>query len=352
VSDSTASDPIAQVASTHAKVVTEFMQRQNVVACGVGYKVKGNQPTSVPSIVVSVTQKKPADTLAQQDLIPQSVEDVPTDVVETGPIVAYALDRRSKVRPARPGVSVGHFTGNTGTLGCLVRQGSDLFIVSNNHVLASLNAASRGDPIIQPGLADGGTPGDKIGELVDFVPLSFLDVPAGSTPASQSAQSTEPQGCAALISGLFSGLGKVETAQPAPVIPQLNTIDVALARLSDSGVAAPDIVDVGGPPLGIADAQLGMRVIKSGRTSGLTQGVIMQIDVTVDVQYDARKARFANQIMVTPFSEPGDSGSLVLDYERNAVGLLFSGSSLITVVNPIRPVLTALRVELVTEGTG
>jgi hypothetical protein len=51
--------------------------------------------------------------------------------------------------------------------------------------------------------------------------------------------------------------------------------------------------------------------------------------------------------MTTPFSQQGDSGSLVLDFERKAVGLLFSGSPQITVINPIASVLSALDAELV-----
>ena len=91
-----------------------------------------------------------------------------------------------------------------------------------------------------------------------------------------------------------------------------------------------------------------MRVVKSGRTTGITEAQIVQIDVTVNVKYGDLVARFANQIMTTPFSQQGDSGSLVLDFERRAVGLLFSGSPQITVLNPIDAVLSALDAELVT----
>ncbi|HLV43953.1 MAG TPA: hypothetical protein VKY39_03285, partial [Aggregatilineales bacterium] len=91
------------------------------------------------------------------------------------------------------------------------------------------------------------------------------------------------------------------------------------------------------------------RVIKSGRTTGLTRAQILQIGVTVDVQYGERVARFTNQIMTSTLSDRGDSGSLVMDYKRRAIGLLFSGSSTVSVVNPIHSVLEALGVELVTE---
>jgi len=52
------------------------------------------------------------------------------------------------------------------------------------------------------------------------------------------------------------------------------------------------------------------------------------------------------------FSDGGDSGSLILDMERRAVGLLFAGAddANVTWANPIRRVLRALRVRLVAAG--
>jgi V8-like Glu-specific endopeptidase len=45
-------------------------------------------------------------------------------------------------------------------------------------------------------------------------------------------------------------------------------------------------------------------------------------------------------------SQPGDSGSAVLDMDRRVVGLLFAGSDAATVINPIGEVLSALNVEV------
>ena len=46
-------------------------------------------------------------------------------------------------------------------------------------------------------------------------------------------------------------------------------------------------------------------------------------------------------------SKAGDSGSLVLDEENRAVGLLFAGSEEFTVINPIKTVLDKLGFDLV-----
>jgi len=90
-----------------------------------------------------------------------------------------------------------------------------------------------------------------------------------------------------------------------------------------------------------------MRVVKSGRTTGFTTGVIEQVDVTVDVGYGAgRVARFTDQVMAGAMSQGGDSGSAVLDEEHRIVGLLFAGSENTTVINRIEHVLAALEIEL------
>jgi hypothetical protein len=332
-----------------SQVSDYLMKRRNVVACGVGYKILGDEQTTEPSIMVSVTKKEPAEALDPDDLVPAMVEDVPTDVVETGQIVAQAIDREGRVRPVRPGISIGHQDSTAGTLGAFVRRGDEVFILSNNHVLAMLNQAEIGDAILQPGPGDGGGLLDQIGKLAEYVPIRYTDEepdPTDSEPVG------EPKGCSAPLARAMSairGLTSTATALPVPLSAPVNYIDAAISTLADTVAFDPRIVDVGGLPLGIASPALGMRVIKSGRTTGLTQGTVMQVEVTVDVTYEDRVARYLNQIMCSPMSDRGDSGSLVLDFERNAVGLLFSGSDLVTVVNPIQAVLKAFKVDLLTE---
>ena len=86
-----------------------------------------------------------------------------------------------------------------------------------------------------------------------------------------------------------------------------------------------------------------MAVQKYGRTTGLTAGAITGINATVRVRYSSGSARFVDQIMIEPggFSAGGDSGSLIVtnDESCNPVGLLFAGSSTVTIANPIGPVL-------------
>lgn len=91
-------------------------------------------------------------------------------------------------------------------------------------------------------------------------------------------------------------------------------------------------------------ADIGMPVMKYGRSTQQTKGRVYAINATVTVGYDSGVALFVNQIIITPgnFSAPGDSGSLIVGQKKNArkpVGLLFAGSDTITVANPIDAVL-------------
>jgi hypothetical protein len=90
-----------------------------------------------------------------------------------------------------------------------------------------------------------------------------------------------------------------------------------------------------------------MRLQKSGRTTGYTQGEILQVDVTANVQYGAgQTAQFTDQLMAGAMSQGGDSGSAVLNDDKQLVGLLFAGSDNSTIINRIEHVFSALNLSL------
>jgi hypothetical protein len=120
----------------------DLLSKQHVVAVGIGYKVTAGRRTDVPSIVCSVTGKRPRSQLSALDLIPEQIATIPTDVIQTGPIFALA-ERTERQRPAPGGVSVGHTSITAGTLGCLVRREGQLHILSNNHVVPPMVAGRR-----------------------------------------------------------------------------------------------------------------------------------------------------------------------------------------------------------------
>ena len=314
------------------------LQLPNVIACGVGFKVDDSGPTGELSVVVSVTRKLPEAVLSVAELVPRLLDGIKTDVVETGVFCAFQ-GVRERWRPViPPGVSLGHFNATAGTFGCLVRRGGEVFILSNNHVLANANQCHAGDPIIQPGRLDGGVREDRVATLADYVPLDF----GGSAPSCNFATGVEKG--LNLLSGVLGSQHRMMAYQRTT---GNNRVDAALARPDDAASVTPDIHGIG-RPLGARRAALGTAVKKSGRTTGTTEGRIIQIDVTCEVSYGPARARFYGQLMATGMSQPGDSGAAVLDMENHVVGLLFAGSDNATLITPIQAVLDALRVELVT----
>lgn len=330
---------IAQIAALKQRYLPDLFARRNVVACGIGYKVREGVQTRELSLIVSVTHKVHPSALTSEDLIPAQVEGVPTDVVELGVLRAFQgpRDRWRPVVP--PGVSVGHIHISAGTFGCLVQRGSELFILSNNHVLADVNKGKPGDPILQPSPADQGTAGDAIATLEEFVPLDF-----GTTEPECQVATLLATG----LNTLAELVGSRHRLEPVRQTSGVNRVDAALARPLSADLVRPDILGIG-IPTGIGEATLGMAVQKSGRTTGHTTGTITQIDATVRIDYYGPSALFEGQLIASPMSQPGDSGSAVLDTDRRVVGLLFAGSDAATIINPIADVLTALRVEVVTE---
>jgi hypothetical protein len=307
---------------------SRLMRMRNVVAVGIGFKTVGGVQTDEVAVIVSVVNKLPLVQLPESARVPSVLGGVQTDVVESGQIFALQ-DPTQKMRPARPGVSLGHYQITAGTFGCLVQRSGQVFILSNNHILANSNKAQPGDAILQPGPHDGGTLADQIGALEQFIPVGFgLSAGCGCSP----------------ITFLLRLLG---LAQPRINEPGNNTVDCAIARPLSADLVNADILNIG-IPSGVGTATLGTPVQKSGRTSGLTSGEITQLDVTVSVLYGSQIAVFKNQLMTSARSEGGDSGSAVLDMNRQVVGLLFAGSTTTTIMNPIQFVLDALQVQIVT----
>ena len=149
----------------------QLLKKKNVVAVGLGYKKINDQKTDIYGIICSVSKKVNLKTLKKRDRIPKKMDGILTDVIETG-IIKPLKERTDKWRPAPPGVSIGHEWITAGTFGCLVKRAGEVFILSNNHVLADSNNAPIGSDIFQPGKADGGGL-PRIAALEDFVEIEW-----------------------------------------------------------------------------------------------------------------------------------------------------------------------------------
>lgn len=319
-----------------AETREQLHARANVVATGIGYKVSDGVRTGEIGIICSVTEKLPSAALAPADLIPTQLGGYSTDVIATGPFRALAVPTE-RWRPAPGGVSLGHHAITAGTLGCLVHKGGEVFILSNNHVLANCNAAAPGDAILQPGPIDGGTAADRIATLDAFVPIAM---------AGDESTCAFANGVAAALNALARLFGSSARMQVVSDRSSANLVDAAIARLDDPTVATEEILGLG-RIAGQTRAELGAVVRKSGRTTGVTTGEIEQVDVTVDVAYGAGQvARFSDQLMAGRMSQGGDSGSAVLDQGNNIIGLLFAGSESTTLVNRIENVFAGLDIGL------
>ena len=293
------------VSQTLKKNENELLAKANVVGVGIGEKIKGGLFTGRLCLKIYVEKKIPKKELSKEDLIPQKLSPIETDVEEAGKLIAFS--NTGRYRPALGGVSIGHYKITAGTLGCLVkdRKTGKILILSNNHVLANSNHAGKGDAILQPGPYDGGkSSADILAALDRWIEIKF---------------------------------GK-----------QGNLVDAALARPKKIKQVKPEIILIG-IPQGTVKAKLDMFIQKSGRTTGYTTGKIKDIRATVKISYDQKTALFRNQILTTNISQGGDSGSLVLDMKKRAVGLLFAGSEAVTVLNPISEVLKLLDVQLYTS---
>jgi hypothetical protein len=137
---------------------------------------------------------------------------------------------------------------------------------------------------------------------------------------------------------------------PATGIGTPNLIDAAIIISESTIIGATTLPDgYGLPTSNTVQAFLGQRVQKYGRTTGYRTGIVTEIDAVSPVGYDAGPALFVDQIGVTgfpdddvPLGQPGDSGSLVVDMNRNPVGLLFAGGGFpvsITLCNKIDEVI-------------
>jgi len=330
-------ESIAAIRNILREASPGLLARENVIATGVGYKVTDGHRTPTPAIVCSVTRKMPSASLSPAALVPRAIEGTETDVVETGRIRALQPPT-GRFRPAPGGVSIGHRDITAGTLGCLVRRNGETFILSNNHVLANSNDAQVGDAILQPGPVDGGTIAtDHIANLEAFVPIDYA-VPEPPSDCGVAA------GVIGFLNAVCRLIGSQTRYRTVSIQQTTNLVDAAIARPLVPEDVKAEILGIG-VIQGTVPGTLGLSVKKSGRTTGVTTGEILQIDVTVDVQYGAgRVARFTDQLVAGAMSQGGDSGSAVLDEQNRLTGLLFAGSDNTTIINRIEHVFVALGV--------
>jgi endonuclease G len=224
------------------------------------------------------------------DALPRSIGEVPAEIV----VGKYWLQRFGATRlpaqrrldPLVGGISISREGQmSAGTLGALVYDNSTgvPLLLSNFHVLAGKWGVRPGTQrIVQPGVLDGGDAGDAVATYLRDAMDDHLDAAVAGLNGSRSLVATQ------------YGIGEYHGRTP-PV--------------------------------------LGQRLVKYGRTSGETEGVVSGIAGQAMFSYGSIRWRISDVISIDPVegssivSEPGDSGSCWLDWQTHApVGLHFAGS--------------------------
>jgi len=296
-----------------ARAVKEAVESSLLMLSGVtGVAVSNPEP----KIIIYVESEEYAEA------VPKSLADVEVEVKVTGRIFALGclscsdavsvagdnsggvVDREGVVRPLVGGISVaGIRCACSGTLGVVGLEsiepvGIVPVILSNAHVLAMDPAANFVDErvtIIQPGLVDGGTEENRIGELLGYWPIVFND------PNAENHLD-------AAIGVLDEGVEYLEGEILAEDNMSTYTIDLT-----------PEEVEGGDT------------VRKSGRTTGVTYGTVDSPSASIRVNYTADGSKWAvmKDVIAVRSEEafvlPGDSGSAA-DKDGKFVGLCFAGN--------------------------
>ncbi len=301
----------------------KLLDINNVNSIGIGYKIKtvtrdvNGTPVSEEvqtnqlCLQFTVDQKGGGSQLEalETEELPRFIQigthKVPTDVIERKfhaglrVLAESSLDedpRKTRQQTIAPGMSVSHPTVTAGTIGAFVFDQADasVCVLSNWHVLQGPHG-KEGDPIVQPGSRD---------------------------------DSRVDQNRAGVLVRSYLGIAG----------------DGAIARVEGRAVKQ-EVMGLKVVPRQIGEVALKDKVIKSGRTTGVTHGVVTRVEVTTRMNYPGRlKAESIGCFEIGPdprapkapqgeISAGGDSGALWIAKNNKGkasdivVGLHFAGES-------------------------
>ncbi|MBE9001860.1 hypothetical protein IQ274_27560 [Nostoc sp. LEGE 12447] len=233
----------------------------------VGIKFENEIPTDQLAIRVYVHEKLPESQLESTEVLPKEIENIPVDVIQSNPELQQ--DRNQRFDPLLGGIAVRNTRlRGLGTLGAIVYDRTSLspLGLSNHHVL----------------VGDDGQPGDAI-----------------TQPASKNTDD---------IIGSLLRWNK--------------ELDCAVCTINNLRGISLGVVDYSQEIAGIKKPLIGMRVTKSGRTTGKTFGILDGVNqqnftVITDPEHPSDNGEI---------STAGDSGSVWLETKSLcAVGLHYAG---------------------------
>ncbi|MFJ6784403.1 DNA/RNA non-specific endonuclease [Streptomyces yangpuensis] len=226
-----------------------YLADPNVNSIGIGYRKKGGKQTDELTLQFTVDTKAGPDELEALDTspIPETISvngfEVATDVLQRSYKPQFLIvseteppGRKRRLDPVVPGVSIGHVKVSAGTIGAIVYDKNDgtPYVLSNWHVLHGPDG-ELGDVVVQPGVHDDNRiTQNRLGILTR------------------------------------SHLGMAG--------------DCAVATIEDRR-SLPNILELDVAPEELGEPQLGDKVVKSGRTTGVTHGVVRRIETLAQLDY-------------------------------------------------------------------
>jgi len=360
----------------------EIMSKKNVFAMGVSTKIIQGQDTEEPCLTVFVPPGTKSGGVSKADRVP-SVMKVDgkiykTDVIELEPpepltMVMSIGDR--KRRPFMAGDEIGPKSyAQTGTIGLIFRARTaeiggyryDDYGLTNYHVLRSIllpkerfeSEVILGMSVTQP--AGGEVVGHVVRALspipdgVGDAALIRLTCPGGNPP--QGTRGFYAPGSTWDLQAEYMVQDAMRRYLPrgAPLLgfPHYHKNFNGLVR----GERPTDQRSYYPTPAGLGVTEVGERVWKSGRTTGITRGTVRATNLIVAMYYGFGQVVMRRQILIQPdaafddkttngangICAAGDSGSVVIDAGNGAVGLAFSGNKVMLVATPIQRILNKL----------
>jgi hypothetical protein len=327
----------------------ELLALPDVVHISVGLKETNGRVTDKLCVRVYVKEKKRKDSLTASELIPPDIKGIPTDVNTVGEFEFH--DDNTKYRPIKAGIQISNRiivlneAGNgtvmsRGTLGCIAIDTTDdaPVILSNWHVLYGTSGRT-GDKVYQP-------------PPTSIPPVQLGDLPVRPTDDADKIGVLRRKEISNSVDGAIGAID-VSSCCHCCGIHFSNEI----MGLSESGRPPRNTI------VGDERAVSGMAVFKVGKSTGRTEGVVVDDNHPAFViTKDGTTFTFSGQIAIQhvdntkPFSTHGDSGSVIINLNNKIVGLLFAGGKKVkvkgverpfaSIANHISDVLTALKIRI------
>jgi len=282
----------------------------NVVGVGIGKKVKDGKETPEDCVRVYVVSKSCPNDLSPNSLVPPTFLDVPSDVIEVGrfgrkgkqsKMPAYTTPQPGspiRVNTNSPNVNAGVI----GTLGAVVTDGKNRYILSCNHILRRNGRVLEKEATVVSAVFVGeqeeiATPGQFID--LDHYGGNSVDCALALLQNAEKVQATFPD--------------DLKLSSSAPITPTPG------------------------------------KVTKLGAVTGRTYGTIVDIDADLYIDYSFGTFLLEHQVMIDGgsdtdlFAAAGDSGSIVVDQGKGqATAIIFAASGRFAVACPLETALQQL----------